>query len=62
VQALILHELVDEFRLMVHPVVLGSGRRLFRQGSATTALRLVESDRTSTGVLLLRYEPAPKGG
>jgi dihydrofolate reductase len=52
------HDLVDEYRLMVHPIVLGSGRRLFRDGSAMTALRLVDSTTTSTGVLILTYQPA----
>jgi dihydrofolate reductase len=57
-QTLMEHDLVDEYRLMVHPIVLGSGRRLFRDGSATTALRLVDSTTTGTGVLILTYQPA----
>jgi dihydrofolate reductase len=57
-QTLIKHDLVDEYRLMVHPLVLGSGRRLFRDGSAKTELRLVDSTTTSTGVLIVAYQPA----
>jgi dihydrofolate reductase len=57
VQALIQHDLVDAYRLMVHPLVLGSGKRLFRDGTALTRLRLVDTKPTSTGVLILTYEP-----
>jgi dihydrofolate reductase len=58
VQTLIRHDLVDEYRLMVHPLVLGSGRRLFRDGTARTALHLVETTTTGTGVVVLTYRPA----
>jgi dihydrofolate reductase len=57
VQTLIQHDLVDAYRLMVHPLVLGSGKRLFREGTSTTRLRLVETKPTSTGVMILTYEP-----
>lgn len=60
VQTLMEHDLVDEYRLMVHPVVLGSGKRLFRDGSATTPLRLVDTKTTGTGTLILAYQPAGK--
>ena len=56
-QTLMRHGLVDEYRLMVHPLVLGSGRRLFRDGNPRAALRLVDSQPTSTGVLILTYRP-----
>ena len=46
VQTLVEHDLVDEYRLMIFPVVLGSGKRLFADGSDTTALSLVEVKRT----------------
>jgi dihydrofolate reductase len=57
VQTLIQHDLVDAYRLMVHPLVLGSGKRLFREGTSMTRLRLVDTKPTSTGVLILTYEP-----
>jgi dihydrofolate reductase len=52
------HDLVDEYRLMIHPVVLGGGKRLFRDGSGLTALRLVDTRTFSTGIILLTYQPA----
>jgi dihydrofolate reductase len=58
VQTLIRHDLVDEYRLMVHPLVLGSGRRLFRDGTVRTALQLVDTKTTGTGVVILTYRPA----
>ena len=58
VQTLIRHGLVDEYRLMVHPIVLGKGKRLFRDLNAASRLRLVASKPTSTGVLLLTFVPA----
>lgn len=50
--------LVDEFRLMIFPVVLGTGKRLFAEGVKPGALKLVESAVSSTGVLMTVYEPA----
>jgi len=58
VHTLMQHDLIDEYRLMVFPVVLGSGKRLFQEGSGTKVLRLVDTKTTSTGVALLTYEPA----
>ncbi len=52
------HDLVDEYRLMVHPVVVGSGKRLFKEGDTRIPLRLIDSKTSSTGVLILTYEPA----
>jgi dihydrofolate reductase len=57
-QTLMRHGLVDEYQLMVHPLVLGSGKRLFRDGNPRAALRLVDSKTTTTGVLILTYRPA----
>ncbi len=57
VQTLMQHDLIDEYRLLVYPVVLGSGKRLFQDGSTAT-LRLVETQRFSTGVVALIYQPA----
>ncbi len=60
VNTLMQHDLIDEYRLMVHPVVVGSGKRLFKDGSDTTVLRLVETKTFSTGVVVLTYQPAGK--
>jgi dihydrofolate reductase len=57
-QTLMQHGLVDEYRLWLYPVVLGSGRRLFGDGSVPTALRLVDTKMTSTGVAIHVYQPA----
>jgi dihydrofolate reductase len=51
------HGLIDEYHLQVHPVVLGSGKRLFGEGSTTT-LKLVETKPFSSGVVALIYQPA----
>jgi dihydrofolate reductase len=58
VQTLTSHNLVDEYVLLVHPLVLGSGRRLFAEGLPMTALRLVDSKTTTTGVVIATYQPA----
>jgi dihydrofolate reductase len=50
--------LVDELRVLTFPVVLGSGKRLFEGGAAPTALELVESRTSSTGVVMARYRAA----
>lgn len=60
VQTLMEHDLVDEYRLQINPIVLGSGKRLFREGSTKTGLRLADSKTSSTGVLLLTYRPEDK--
>ena len=59
VRTLVQHGLVDEYRLMIHPILLGSGKRLFREGAdAPTKLRLVDVKPTTTGVLIATYQPA----
>ena len=58
VQTLVEHDLVDEFRLMVFPVVLGSGKRLYGETSDKKRLRLVDSKVVGDGVAILTYEPA----
>ncbi len=58
VQTLIESDLVDEFSLTVSPIVLGSGKRLFRDADQTRSLSLVDSKATSTGSLILTYRPA----
>ncbi|WJK40636.1 dihydrofolate reductase family protein [Solwaraspora sp. WMMA2056] len=57
-QTLIRHGLVDEFRIWTFPVVVGAGKRLFGDGTAPAALRLVGSSVSSTGVLMCTYQPA----
>jgi dihydrofolate reductase len=57
-QTLAEHGLVDEYRLMVHPVVLGTGKRLFSGSAAGTDLQLVDSRKVGPDVLLLIYRPA----
>ena len=57
-QTLAEHGLVDEYRLMVHPVVLGTGKRLFSGTAAGTDLQLVGSRKVGPDVLLLIYRPA----
>ena len=57
VQALLEHDLVDELRLMVFPVVLGDGKRLFGETSDKKPLRLVESKVVGDGVAIQVYEP-----
>jgi dihydrofolate reductase len=59
-QTLIRHDLVDEYRLLVYPVVLGKGKRLFREGNPPSALRLVDTKTTSTGVAVHTYQSAGK--
>ena len=58
VRSLLADELLDELRLMVHPIVLGKGKRLFEEGDDQKALKLVDSKTFSTGVLYLTYQPA----
>jgi dihydrofolate reductase len=56
VQSLIREQLVDEYMLMIHPLILGSGRRLFPTG-VFSALQLVDSVTTTTGVVIATYRP-----
>ena len=57
IQTLLRHDLIDEYLLMVHPLVLGSGRRLFADGTPPARLRLVESATSTTGVQIASYQP-----
>jgi dihydrofolate reductase len=57
-QTLLEHDLVDELRLMVFPVVLGSGKRLFGEASDKKPLRLTDSKTVGDGIAILSYEPA----
>jgi dihydrofolate reductase len=57
-QTLIEHRLIDDYQLFVHPLVLGTGKRLFRETSRPLPMRLLECAPTSTGILMLNYEAA----
>jgi dihydrofolate reductase len=57
VHTLMEYQLVDEYRLMVFPIVLGAGKRLFGDAGGTRALRLVDSQAVGDGVLILTYHP-----
>ena len=58
VQSLMRRNLVDEYVLLIHPLILGSGRRLFTDGGAFAALRLVDTKTTTTGVVIATYQSA----
>lgn len=60
IQTLLKHDLVDEYRLWIFPLVLGSGKRIFEDGTIAAGLKLVDSRTSSTGVLIARYERAGK--
>jgi dihydrofolate reductase len=57
VQSLIQNDLLDELKLMIHPVVVGKGKRLFKDGADLKRLQLVDSTITPTGVAILTYQP-----
>ena len=58
IRSLMRNNLIDEYLLLIHTLVLGSGRRLFTDGGSFTALRLVDSKTTTTGVVIATYRPA----
>lgn len=58
IQSLMKRNLIDEYVLLIHPLVLGSGRRLFAEGGASATLQLVDTKTTSSGVLIATYRPA----
>lgn len=61
VQALMRHDLVDEYRISVHPLVLGGGGRLFPDGGVPATLRLAGTRVLESGVVSLTYQPAGTG-
>ena len=60
IQTLLRHNLVDQYRLWVFPLVIGSGKRLFSEGTIPSGLKLVDSKVSTTGVMIGTYEPAGK--
>jgi dihydrofolate reductase len=60
VQSLIEHDLVDEFRMMVDPLVVGGGKRIFGNDGTLRPLRLVDGRVTTTGAILATYAPAKR--
>ena len=58
IRSLLPQGLIDEYLLMIHPLVLGSGQRLFDHDNHLAKLRLVHSTPTTTGVILATYQPA----
>ncbi|HEX6262333.1 MAG TPA: dihydrofolate reductase family protein [Actinomycetota bacterium] len=58
IQTLLRHGLVDRFRLWIFPLVIGSGKRLFGDGTMPSGLKLVDQEVSSTGVVMALYEPA----
>jgi dihydrofolate reductase len=59
-QTLIAHDLIDEYRIWVHPIVLGRGTRLFPDGAVSTTLRLAGARTLQSGVAILTYLPADR--
>ena len=59
-QSLIQYDLVDEYDLWIHPIVLGSGKRLFEGGIVPINLKLVDTKSTGSGIVILTYQPVRK--
>lgn len=57
IQSLMRRNLIDEYVLLIHPLILGSGRRLFPEGAPIATLRLMNSKVTTTGVVIATYQP-----
>jgi dihydrofolate reductase len=57
IRSLLPHGLIDEYLLLIHPLVLGSGQRLFDHDNHTVHMRLVNSTPTTTGVIIATYQP-----
>ena len=58
IQTLLRHDLIDGYRLLIFPLVIGSGKRLFSEGTVPAGLKLVDSTVSTTGVVIGTYEPA----
>ncbi len=61
IQTLMEYNLIDRYILLIHPLILGTGTRLFRDGLSLSRLQLVSSRPTSTGVLIATYQPQERG-
>lgn len=59
IRSVLPHDLIDEYLLLIYPLVLGSGQRLFDHDNHLVKLRLAESITTTTGVIIATYQPAP---
>ena len=59
-QTLMKHNLVDEYELWIHPLVLGSGKRLFEDGVVPSNLKLVNARQTGSGISVLTYQPGAR--
>jgi dihydrofolate reductase len=57
-QTLMKHDLIDEFQLLIFPILFGTGKRLFSEGTIPTGLKLLDTQSASTGVVIARYERA----
>lgn len=57
IQTLLRHELIDEFKLMIFPVVLGGGKKLFADGAIPAAMKLLRTQSSPTGVIFATYQP-----
>ncbi len=62
VRSLMRNDLVDEYWLLIHPLVLGAGQRLFADSGPSRALRLVDTVTTTTGVVIATYQPSSSSG
>ena len=60
IQTLLKHDLIDEFRLKIFPITLGTGKRLFSDGTIPAGLKLIDSRTSTTGVIVANYERAGK--
>jgi dihydrofolate reductase len=58
IQTLLANDLIDEFRLLIYPLVLGKGKRLFGEGTMPAAFRLTRSTTAPSGVIIVAYERA----
>jgi dihydrofolate reductase len=58
IQTLLKHGLVDEFRLLIYPLVLGSGKKLFAEGTMPVSMKVVDSLVSPKGVVIVKYRPA----